>query len=181
MGHAFRNLLISLAYGLLDGIEHGLGWQRAGILLLFLRDARCGGFHRLGHVLIALCDDLLHPRLRFDDTLHLSLVAVEHEEQICGKFETLLVSVAVILAWQLVAIASINNTLNIIPSPFYFRGVRSLRADVRAFRSLRAAHWGLAPTCAMLAWHSGACPLCAAAFNIRRKLMIQWLSLLLTV
>ena len=56
-----------------------------------------------------------------DYLLHLLLVSVEHQQEIRGQLKTLLVPVAVLCAWQPIAIQSINNTLNIISSPIQRR------------------------------------------------------------
>ena len=102
----------------LHRLEHGLTGHRVCILLLLLRDAPCCRFHRLFDVLITFFDDILDPGLGLHDTQHPLPVAVEHDEQVCGQLKRLFMSVAVFAAGQLVSIPSVNNTLNIIPSPF---------------------------------------------------------------
>ena len=115
-----RDRLKRATRGLLYRFEHRLARHTAGVLLLLLRHALSGTGHCLGHILIALLDDLLHPRLCLDNLLHLSSVSVQHKQQVGGQLERFCVTVAVFATWQLVAIALINNMLYIISTPLYF-------------------------------------------------------------
>ena len=89
----FGNLCIRLARCLGDSILHGLTRLLAEVFLLPLSHALSGTGHGLLHVLVALVDDLLHPRLRFEHGQRLLLVAIEHDEQITGQFKTLVVAI----------------------------------------------------------------------------------------
>ena len=103
----------------LNGCLHSLTGVRLRGVFFLLLELLGSTFHRLRHILIACIDDFLHPRLSLHNGLHTLLVAIEHDEQICGEFKTLGMSVAVSLTRQLISIPCINNLLYIIPPPLY--------------------------------------------------------------
>ena len=115
----FRDLLIRLATVFLNRGEHCLRGQRRHVLLFLFSDTTGSTLHSLGDVLIPLVDDLLYPRLALHDALHQLFVTIEHEQQVCGQFETFFVTIGVVCTRQLGCIASINNTLYIIAAPHY--------------------------------------------------------------
>ena len=103
---------------MLDSFLHGFRWfDVATIFLLLFCHTFSGTFHRLLHILITLVDNLLYPRLRLEHLQRFLLVTIEEHKQVAGEFEALFVSVAVFSAGQLVAIASVNDRLNIIALP----------------------------------------------------------------
>ena len=103
----------------LNGSLHSLTGVRLRGVFFLLLELLGSTFHRLRHILIACIDDFLHPRLSLHNGLHTLLVAIEHDEQICGEFKALGMSVAVSLTRQLISIPCINNLLYIIPPPLY--------------------------------------------------------------
>ena len=84
---------IALTRHLLDGRLHRLAGVRPRGGLFPLGQLLGSTLHRLGHVLIALVDNLLHPRLSLHDLLHQLLVAVEHEHKVGSELKRLVVAV----------------------------------------------------------------------------------------
>ena len=171
------DFLIRLSRGFLNRILHRLGRHVVGLFFLLPSHTLGGTGDGLRHILITLVDNLLHPRLRLHDFLDELPVAVEHEQQVCGQFKTFCVTVGVCCTGQLVAIACINNRLNIIVPPLYTLTIgyalhlrSSHRADIASplFIS-RAGH------------NSRRRTINTSSAVISRKLMIERLRFLLTV
>ncbi len=102
---------VRLARHLLDGLLHtrrGV-WMQGALLLLLVKFI--GTLHRLLHVLVALVNDFLYPRLLFQHQQRLFLVAVGHQQQVGGQFQTTVMTALTTLTRQVVAVLRIDDGL----------------------------------------------------------------------
>ena len=89
--------------------------MQGALLLLLVKFI--GTLHRLLHVLVALVNDFLYPRLLFQHQQRLFLVAVGHQQQVGGQFQTTVMTALTTLTRQVVAVLRIDDGLQVKASP----------------------------------------------------------------